>query len=253
MQVSYQARFRGLNLLATYALSKHLEQSGFLDVQRRIKQRSLYFTDGPHRFTVANVWELPFGKGRKLLNSSHGFWSRVFSGWQTTQFITLQSGRPTNLPGGVRYLQDARIKDMDWSGHRVRFLRPCVARQNEDGTIVPQAFSLAYGCGTDISTYNFLVLTQYAPRETPSRSNNIRLHPQVNVDLSVSKTTRVTETTSIQFRAEAFNATNTNWFGIQQPNTDANSADFGGIIRRSVSAWNANFPRHVQFAVKFLW
>ncbi|MEK7409534.1 MAG: TonB-dependent receptor [Acidobacteriota bacterium] len=253
LQVSYQARLRHLNILATYTLSKHMERTDYLDVQRNVLQQSLYTTDIPHRLTLANVWELPFGTGRALLNSPHPFLGRLVSGWQATQLLTMQSGRPASLPSGVRYLRDARIKDVDWSAHQVRLYRPCIARQNEDGTVTPQPFSLAYGCGTDISSYNFLVLTPNAPRETPYRSGNVRLHPMFGLDLSISKTTKVTETTSIQFRAEAFNLTNTNWFGAQQPNVNANSADFGTIIRRSVAAQNGSFPRHVQLAVKFLW
>ncbi len=253
LQVTYKASVQHLSILATYTLSKHVELADWLDVPGRVPQRSLYFTDIPQRITVANVWELPFGKGRKLLNTSHGFASRLASGWQFTQLVTIQSGRIASLPGGVRYLNDARIKNVNWSEHQVRVLRPCVDRQHEDGRITAEAFSLAYGCGTDLSTYNFLILTPFAPRETPFRSGNIRLHPMVNLDLSLSKTTRITENTSLQFRAEAFNATNTNWFGRQQPNTSATSAAFGTIIRSSVAAWNANFPRHIQLAVKLLW
>jgi hypothetical protein len=253
LQVTHQLRRRGVNILTTYTLSKHIEQESYLDVQKNVLQRSLYFTDTPHRLTVATVYELPVGKGRKLLNVTHPFWSRLLSGWQTTQLFTLQSGRPASLPGGVRYLRDARIKDVDWSAHQVRGIRPCVARLNEDGTITPQSFSLAYGCGADISTYNFLILPPYAPRETPFRSNNIRIHGLINMDMSLSKTTAINERLRVQFRAEAFNAFNTNSMYRQQFNTNVNSAAFGTIIRSTVTAWNANFPRHIQLAVKLLW
>lgn len=253
LQVTHQLRGRGANVLTSYTFSKHIEQEGYLDVQRSVLQRSLYFTDTPHRLTVATVWELPFGRGRKLLNTSHRLWSRVFSGWQTTQLFTLQSGRPANLPSGVRYLRDARIEKVDWSAHQVRGIRPCLARLNEDGSITFQPFSLAYGCGTDLSTYNFLILPPYAPRETPYRSNNIRIHGLINMDMSVSKTTLISERVRVQFRAEAFNAFNTNSMYRQQFSTGVNSAAFGTIIRSTVTAWNANFPRHIQLAVKVLW
>lgn len=253
LQVTFQARRRGWNLLASYTLSKNIERTDFMDVQRRIQQQSLTAFDAPHRFTAAHIVELPFGRGARFFNTTHGFWSRLAGSWELTQYVTLQSGMPASLPSGVRYLNDARIRPVDWSADRVALYRPCIARINEDGTIVPQAFSLAAGCGADISNYNFLILPSFAPRETPYRSHNVRLHPLFNLDLSVNKTTRITEKTRVQFRAEAFNATNTNFFGRQQPNTNVNSADFGTIIRRSVVAWNGNFPRHIQLAVKFLW
>lgn len=180
-------------------------------------------------------------------------WSWLAGGWELTQYITLQSGMPASLPSGARYFNDAGVRPVDWSADRVALYRPCIAGINEDGTIVPQAFSLAAGCGTDVSKYNFPIPPASAPRETPYRSHNVRLHSLLNLDLSINKTTRITEGTRIQFRAEAFNATNTNFFGRQQPNTNINSADFGVIIRRSVVAWNGNFPRHIQVAVKFIW
>lgn len=51
------------------------------------------------------------------------------------------------------------------------------------------------------------------------------LVPQV--DISLTKRTQITEKTSMQFRAEAFNATNTYSMYIQQFTNDPNSALFG--------------------------
>ncbi len=252
MQVTHQVRFRGVNLLGTYTLAKQIEQVGWLDVQRGVHQRSPYEADTPHRFTVASVWQLPFGRGRKLLNTTHPVWSRLASGWETSQFVQWTAGRPWVLPGGVRYLRDARVGDIDWSAAQVRGIRPCVARQNEDGSITPQAFSTAYGCGTDVSTYNFIIQPQYAPAAAPTRAGNIRVHSVANLDLSIAKRTQVTERLAIQFRAEAFNATNTNQFPRENFVNNANNANFGSIIRSSAAAGNGR-PRNVQLAVKAIW
>jgi hypothetical protein len=252
LQVTHQLRFRGVNLLATYTLSKQIEQLGFLDVQRNVMQRSLYEADTPHRITLANVWELPFGRGRKFLNTTHPLWSRLVSGWETSEFIQWASGRPWVMPGGVRYVRDARSGNIDWSAAQVRGVRPCVARQNEDGSITPQAFSVAAGCGADISTYNFIIQPQYAPTAIPTRSGNIRVHSVANLDLSVIKRTQVTEKLSIQFRAEALNATNTNQFPRENFVNNANNANFGSIIRSSAAAGNGR-PRNIQLAVKAIW
>ncbi len=252
MQVTCQARVRGVNLLATYTLAKQIEQLGWLDSQKGILQRSPYEADTPHRITVANVWELPFGRGRRFLNTTHRFWSRLVSGWETSEFIQWTSGRPWVLPSGTRYVRDARVKDVDWSAALVRGVMPCVARQNENGTITPQAFSVASGCGSDVSTYNFIIQPQYAPAATPTRAGNIRIHSVANLDLSVSKRTQVTERLTVQFRAEAFNATNTNQFPRENFVNNANSANFGTILRSSAAAGNGR-PRNIQLAVKAIW
>jgi hypothetical protein len=65
-----------------------------------------------------------------------------------------------------------------------------------------------------------------------------------NWDLSLFKQFQVTEGSLVQFRAEFFNAFNTPRFG--SPNTSVTSAAFGVINSQ------ANAPRQIQFALKFL-
>jgi len=52
---------------------------------------------------------------------------------------------------------------------------------------------------------------------------------QRRVDLSVSKRTRLTERTSLEFRAEAYNISNTPAF--RNPDRDMSNASFGTITR----------------------
>ncbi|HWB83190.1 MAG TPA: carboxypeptidase-like regulatory domain-containing protein [Bryobacteraceae bacterium] len=46
----------------------------------------------PNRFVWTAVWELPFGKGRALLN--HGFLQHLVGGWQISWIYQYQSGAP---------------------------------------------------------------------------------------------------------------------------------------------------------------
>lgn len=262
-QVTYQLRGRaGLNLNIAYTFSKMIEQGrnftdgsgndSFQDPQRLIVQRGIYQFDRPHVLKISSVWELPFGRGRALFNTSNPVLSRMVSGWQHTAIFTYSSGRPWDLPGSVSYLNDASIDNVDWSSPLIRGVRPCVARYNSDNSISPQAYSLAYGCGTDISTYNFLINPNYAPRGTPFRDSRIRLHAVPQLDMSVNKLTRITEKMSVQFRAEAFNILNTFYLPLQQFNNDPNDSNFGTIVKGTVGQGNANFPRQIQLAVKFI-
>ncbi len=254
MQMTFELRSRGgLNLIATYSLSKMIEQVDYMDVQRDIPQRSLYFQDRPHRVTIGSVWEMPFGKGKKWLNTTHGLWSRILSGWENNIIFQYTSGRPWDLPGNVFYLKEARVENIDWSASRIQGVRPCVARWNDNGTITPQAFSIANGCGTDLSTYNFLIGPRYGPqRLTPTNDGRLRMHTVPQMDLSLNKRTQITEKMQIQFRAEAFNFFNTFMLHRQLFNNNPEDANFGTIIKGTVAQGNANFPRHVQLAVKFI-
>ena len=46
-----------------------------------------------HRLTLSYLWELPFGKGRAMLNRG-GISNFVLGGWQTNGILTIQTGLP---------------------------------------------------------------------------------------------------------------------------------------------------------------
>ncbi len=250
MQLTVETRRRaGLNLLATYTLSKNIYQSGFNDVQQNIMQQGVYQFDRTHRATLGAVYQLPFGEGRRLLNSSNRFWKRIASGWEATGMLQAQSGLPWALPANVLYVKEAKLDKIDWSASRVYGVKPCVARWNDNGTITMQPFSTQYGC-TD---YNFLELPRFAPRLTSNYDGRLRLRAVPTMDMSLNKITRITERTSIQFRAEAFNVLNTYNFYNAHFNNNPESTTFGSLDKASVGIQEVNNPRYVQLGLKFIW
>jgi hypothetical protein len=86
---------------------------------------------------------------------------------------------------------------------------------------------------------------QVQPRYTYGNSGrNILYGPShTNLDFSLAKSFRVKERFRLQFRAEAFNASNTPAFG--NPNANITSAGAGAIS-------SAGDPRRIQFALKLL-
>ena len=67
-QIGYEVRTRnGLTLVANWTLSKQVYQNGYNDIQRLVPERSIYQYDQPHNFKISAVYQLPFGKGRPLL------------------------------------------------------------------------------------------------------------------------------------------------------------------------------------------
>jgi hypothetical protein len=64
-----------------------------------------------------------------------------------------------------------------------------------------------------------------------------------NLDLSIFRSFSVTESKRFEFRAEAFNITNTPVFAI--PDTDFQSPNFG------IVSSTANTERQLQFGLKF--
>lgn len=252
MQVSWETRKRGgLNLIATYTLSKMMVRSGWADVQRGLMQQGLAAGDMPHRVTIGAVYALPFGPGKKLFDTSHPVLKRLIGGWETNAMFIGHSGTPLTLSGNVWYIKDARLNDVDWSAEVVRALTPCVARWNDNGTITMLANSVSYGC-TD---YNFLIMPRYAPGVTPPTDGRLRSRPRYFTDFSLNKTTQINERFRVQFRAEAFNLFNTPLRPSINVNPESNN--FGVAYRTDSSnasggAGATGAPRTIQFGVKLL-
>ncbi len=141
----------------------------------------------------------------------------------------------------------------DWKAHQVHAWNPCVLQQFDDGRIAPKQYSLDKGCGTDFSNYAWLQVANFAPsRYTSSRSGQIRKHHAFTLDTSISKMTNITERLRVQFRAEAFNLFNHNYFGRESFTTDPNNANFGTIFP-SVATNQNIFPRQIQLGIKAFW
>jgi hypothetical protein len=249
MQIAWETRGKGgLNLSVSYTLSKHMERSGWLDSVRGVPQQSLIAYDHPHRLVIGSIYKLPFGKGRRWFQSNHSIWGRLISGWENTVIFSYTSGNPADLPNGI-YLKNAVVGDIDWSAPRVKGMEACNMRWNEDNTITPVPFSAAAGC----TGYYFLGLPRYTARKIPNRDGKLRLHTVPQMDMSLNKTTIVTEKLKVQFRAEAFNVTNTYMFYKQTFSTDLESPNFGTLVKSAVGAGNSNWPRYVQLGVKLIW
>lgn len=92
----------GLTFNTFYTMSKTLTEAeaetgdnGLTFYNRRLeKARASY--DVRHRFVTVMSLDMPFGKGRRWMNSG-GVSNAVFGGWQLTWTQTMQSGPPFNV------------------------------------------------------------------------------------------------------------------------------------------------------------
>jgi hypothetical protein len=100
----------GLTYLASYTWSKSLDNGSALrgtstDILPQ-NSRCLSCDYGysafnlPNRFVTSVLYELPFGKGKILLNRG-GIVNAVLGGWQLGSILTWQSGLPINIQAGV--------------------------------------------------------------------------------------------------------------------------------------------------------
>ena len=159
--------------------------------------------DRPHRFTVNGVFELPVRPERK------DALGKLFSGWQATAFLTLQSGAPFSVLDGAD------------PGLRLAGLISTVrANVNTDLDLAHMSLEEIYRAG---GVRLFSHVTAASPLGNMGR-NVLQSSPLSNLDFGIVKNTRFAETHTLQFRAEFYDATNTRNFGI--PDAALTSANF---------------------------
>jgi hypothetical protein len=187
----------------------------------------------PHMLVISPIVELPFGKGRKWLNQG-GILNAVAGGWQASVLGTLQKGSPV----GPIVLNGAR----DLLGDQLATLRP-----NVTGT-APASSSL----GQPATTVRGIQWLNAAAFSNParytygnqSRTLNVMGPGIVNFDMMLAKSFNLSERMHVQFRWEAYNASNTPRWG--NPDISFGSGTFGLVT-------SASSRRIMQLGLKLYW
>src|SRR5207253_3382811 len=184
-----------------------------------------------HRFSYSGSDGLPFGKGKRVLKDAMGIVNQDVSGWQFNIINNLRSGFPFTTALGVNRSRDGNTSTPD----RVSFapgrtLSGIYLRRPEQW-VDATAFVLP-----PAGTYG-------------NAGRNILIGPgSAMVDVSVFKTTRLTEGRNLQLRAEIFNVLNHTNFGIPSPimltSTGATAAAAGVITSTSTAS------RQIQLGAK---
>jgi hypothetical protein len=233
LQAELQRRFsQGLQFTASYTYSRTIDNGGgafgsspqdFLNLNL---DRGLADQDTRGRFVLSGVYELPFGRGRKMANNINKAADAVVGGWQLNAVVTIQSGLPFNLT------------DPGSPGGRPDVVGPL--------TIYP---------GNTQEYFNTAAIAL-----VPTIANNVMIAPgnlgrnvligpgMQTVDLGLSKTFLLTERVKFQFRAEAFNIANHPQYN--NPGTDPTSLVSEGGSFGVINSTLANTQRQVQFAAK---
>ncbi|HAF16666.1 MAG TPA: TonB-dependent receptor, partial [Blastocatellia bacterium] len=64
------------------------------DIRNFREERARSDFDRTQVLQAASVWELPVGRGRRFLGSSHGIVNHIFGGWTINSIYTFQTGEP---------------------------------------------------------------------------------------------------------------------------------------------------------------
>ena len=251
LQASVTKRLsHGLLFLASYTWSKSLDNfsggfadsgtpsSNFSDVSSAVNdQANLRNSYGPsdfsrtHRFSGSFVYRPPaLQHGPRRLQS-------LLSRWEFSGLTVLQSGLPITIidsVGGTAYGGSA-----------------------ENGGVTAECTGLVQTTSGSVNSRlnNYFNRAAFAPAPVIGDDGaatgfgncgrgTVRGPSELNLDAAIQKSFPVFRESSLLFRAEFFNATNTPKFGF--PGIDVSTPSTFGVITSSVAS-----PRIIQFALKY--
>ncbi|MBI4904349.1 MAG: TonB-dependent receptor [Acidobacteria bacterium] len=244
----------GVNLLANYTWSKNLEINGTggsssyaqnggttfpVDSWNQKNEKANGSLDVPHVFVLSSGYELPFGPGKMWLTQK-GVAGVLLGGWQVNGIFFRRSGfttdiRTTRIPAANQLFATINVPD------RVSGQSLTVSNPGVDQWFNPAAFALP---GTATSATG-VSLTRFGN----SQRRVGRGPGQSNLDFSLFKNFKVGERAKIQFRAEAFNLSNTPTFFLPGATSTAltiGNANFGRLTSSSATG------RQLQMGLKIL-
>jgi hypothetical protein len=151
--------------------------------------------DARHSATFSIVYELPFGRGKKYLNTGHTI-NLLAGGWSLNSLLSARAGLPVNvtLSRSSNELVDAN--NVGQRPDRVPGVPLYLPGRSISHWINPNAFHLP-----EIGTWG-------------NAGKNLLTGPALwQNDSAVEKSFRITERNSVSFRAEAFNIFNRAQYG----------------------------------------
>jgi len=256
-QLKAEKRFaRGFSMLTSYTLSKLLTSSdntqsfafnwnsasGAISPYERQRNKALAVDDAPQILSLALIYQLPFGKGRRFL-SKGGVVDKLLGGWEATSIFRANSGIPFFFRNGQC--------NLPW-----QFEEACIP------ALLPGASPFAVDKGSYDPSKPLFNKAAFEPTgRLPGgvfyfgqgpRISNARGFGWHNHDFGLIKDTSITERVKFEFRAEFFNVWNWHVFKVVGDgtwggapfDTDVSSANFGG--------WNGSVtpPRNIQIGAK---
>ena len=250
LQVQVERHFAsGMSFNASYTLAKSLDTRSFdptltvvatgnsqsaggtpYDINNRRLNYAPSDFDRRHALQWNFVTELPFGKGKHLLNGASGLVDRIVGGWEVSGYGRITSGRPFTVYSGSNTTSSV-----------VQSTANCTGCKSGEGTpFLDSASGLIW----------FFNSTQRAQFTAPgagqfgNTGRNAFVGPHYfELDASLLKRVDLTERFKLEFRADATNLTNSVMFGA--PTADITSSIFGRI-RNTVTSGS----RKIQVGAK---
>jgi len=223
LQTSVEKRMsQGLTFQAAWTYSKYMQANSYLNATDPRPERIISDNDFPHHFVLSSIYELPFGRGRRLLSGAKGWTDALVGGWQVEGWYEAQSGLALGF-GNVIFRGDLHDIPLPKSQRKAQ-----------------RWFNI--DAGFERNNNNAL---SFNIQRFSSRFNDVRGDGINNFNISVMKNLRIKERYRLQYRFETFNTLNHVQFG--NPNTTPTSTAFG-----TVTAISGHGAREINMVLKLL-
>lgn len=231
LELRVQRRFvEGLTLSVNYTFSKTMEALTYNSNKFTVPWVISPF-DRSQNLNIVSLWELPVGKGKYFGRNWSPVLNQAFGGWQINAAFTYMTGIPTPIPAGALSVGDPRL------------VQPTLSQWFNTCTV------LTNGNRANCASPNQPVAWQQpAPGQIVYNSTyfpSIRNAWEPQLHVSAFKWFQILERLRLEFRAEAYNITNTPIYG--PPNTNFNTANFGVVTPSQI-----NRSRNMQLALRLL-
>jgi hypothetical protein len=230
LQLKAQKRARrGLDFLVSYTWSKSLDNTEYGGVYDnaydfRADHGPSNF-DRTHAVTLAYVYELPYGHGRRWGADVSRAVDLVLGGWVFDGTSNLLSGLPF-----TPYVANAPLLNADFGHVRPDLVGdPSAAHQNADSWFNPSAFTAP----------------QQPFRDGNVRRNSLRGPAEYLFNLALAKNFTIREGKTLEFRWENFNAFNHVNLGL--PNNYVDVSGAGQITYTQTAMRQMQFGLHYRF------
>ncbi|HKG47724.1 MAG TPA: carboxypeptidase-like regulatory domain-containing protein [Pyrinomonadaceae bacterium] len=265
LEIEVRRRFsNGLQFQADYTFSKALgdavdaQGNNQNDLVNRLTLRNPDLDyrrsteDQTHRFVANGVYELPFGNGRRFLNSSNWALSRLAGGWTMGAIVVWSSSPPFFISSGrSTFTSSATNNGAQLLGISFEeFKNNLGLFKTPSGVffINPAILDITLNSAGKVATSKLKpgLMTAPAPGTFGNFPVNSLNGPNYfNFDLSVTKRIPITERVRFEFKVTAINILNHPNFVFNNQNFD--STAFGLITTQRGTARNINFIGQISF------
>lgn len=230
------------NLSSTFSESANNGNLGLLDPFNPKLDRGNADFDLRHQVGITGVWDVPFAR------NTSGFTKRVFDGWIISTIVSARTGFPFteyDCTNAFAVCPRAMVGS-----------KPSPVGVDNAPAKTPNTFNyLNLGAIPFDSSYaNPVVgLSDFGPFPgTMLPRNYFRAPGAYNVDMGITKTTKVSERFAVQLRGEFFNLLNHSNLYVVYANNDISSTNFVRAHRGVKPGGQPNERRNIQLALKLI-